>query len=490
MRKGTGWIREALRGLLGCLAFLLVATAAHADSDEGHNFSTAQEVYAAHDSVPLWLHANKFGRVPDDSWSSITSASYRYLGGKGRDFRFDAGLALSGIFSKEGVEPYLGRADASVAWRFVEFRGGVFPFTRGFVAFPELSSGSMSISGNAEPIPLVQLATPDFVALPFTGDRVGVLGGISQGWIPGDRFVENPLLHEKWAYLQLGKKEEGLVAYGGLVHQVTWAGSSDFLSDQNQPAGVSLANFWRAFFSSGGGSDSPTTDQKNALGNTVGIWDLGLTMNLSSETAIRGYYHHFFEGRGSFEWNNGLDGLFGLGLELPELFPGFPTKLLFERVKTTYQSGPLHAVVDDDGDTLILGGRDSYYHNGIYQNGWSHKNRILGTPLFVLIGEDEDARVASNRIEARHLAIAGNVSSSMDYRLLLTRVRHRPAYASESIVTEEENGLVQWHGLLELGHTLRIGNKDELRVAAAIGSDYGQVYEDSFGLGFSVSWRR
>ena len=326
-----------------------------------HQFSAQQEFYAAEDSVPLWLHANRFGTVPDDSWSTITSGSYGIVGTMGDDLRFDATVGVAGVIEDAGVYAQLQRGDLAFGWRFLELRGGVFPSTRGFVAFPELSSGSLSISGNAAPIPLIQLTTPEFVGLPFTGDMVSVFGGISHGWFTGDRYVDDILLHEKWAYLGLGNDESPIRLYGGLIHQVMWAGESVFLSEGSQPGSASWENYWRVFFNDSGGDDSPDTDQANKIGNAVGTYDLGFTVDIGGAT-LHAYHQHFFEDGSGRRWRNGVDGLYGVGLESRRPLIGFPNRFIYERIITTYQSGEFHDLTVN-GSTIGLGGRDSYYHN-------------------------------------------------------------------------------------------------------------------------------
>ena len=471
----------------GLLLFLVFGSIIFATENTGNNlfyYSIGSSLFYSSEQTPLWIHANQNGyRSDSGSFSHLWSEAFCEIPfGRGMTFYGDLGGQV-GLDDDLSGRLLLRNASLGVRNKYLSFRGGLFPFQRGIIPYPTLSTGSLSVSNNAFPIPEIELSTPGFVPVPWTKQRMAVSGGISHGWVTGDGYIEGHYLHEKWAYVQAKSIDGGLSVYGGLLHQAFWAGRSDYITD---PPGFSFDNYIRVFTASAGGDDASVSDQKNVLGDAKGIWDLGITIELE-KIKILGYYQHFFEDGSGFRWQNGFDGLRGIALEAEHDIPGLPNVFLFESVVTTDQSGELHDATVG-GEKYIIGGRDSYYHNGTYMNGWSHRNRIIGTPLFILIGEDENARIGSNRIKAQHYAFQGKLTRSLSYRTLITHVWHYFAYAPSTIITDKELRLAQWHLLLELTHEQKI-EKGEIEISASLGSDVGQMHKDTFGVGLSLKFR-
>lgn len=465
-------------GLLSCIVVALPGADIRFSLSNSTLLSTGS-------SQPLWFTANRDGYVPSDPVSTTTWFDARYAQLLTPSLSVEAAMAAGIAGTDAAITAQLREAWVSAQWRGLELKGGLFPFTRGFIPFEQLSSGSMSISGNAYPLPSIQISAPDFLSVPLTDDNVAVLGGISHGWFTGDGAVENHLLHEKWAYLRLGSPAGALSVHGGLIHQVIWAGTSDVLPDRSQPAPATFDNFVRVFSSSSGGGDASLSDQLNRLGDTKGIWDLGLSLRLEKMT-LYSYYHHFFEDGSGFRWLNAFDGLVGVAVELDHNLPVIPVRFVREWVDTRYQSGELHDVTID-GTNYLLGGRDSYYVNGTYVNGWSHRDRILGNPLLILSGTGTDARIASNRVWSRHIGAEGFFTGSISYRVKITHVWHYPSYSSVSIVSDEDERLEQWHNLFEVEYQSPFG-LESLRLTGAVGLDVGSVYDDAVGFGLSASY--
>lgn len=452
-----------------------------------HNLSVRQEFYGAtDDQLPLWLHANKFGTVPTDAPVSVTSGTYGVRIGLGEYTFVDSTLDIGFAMTDSKPQFQLRQADVGISWRALELRAGKFPYTRGETPFPELTSGSMVISGNATPIPMVQLAVPDFVPVPRTKGMLNIRGGLTNGWFTGDRFVQDILLHEKWLYLGFGNDDVPVSLYGGLIHESMWAGTSSYYGDENQPAPATLENFVRVFFNDEGGEDGPAGESKYRIGNSLGAWDVGFRVGIGW-AEIHAYHQHFFEDGTGLWLDNRMDGLSGIGISFSDVPRGFPNKLLHERIYTTDQGGPYHDVVLNDGTVFHPGGRDSNYYHSIYKNGWSYEERILGTPLFVLLGKGHDARIASNRIKAQHWAFSGDISERFRYRFFTTHAWHYPAYSVRSVADREAVPLWQWHHMVELQHN-GFGRLDQLSGTLSFAFDVGQVYDESFGVGLSLRW--
>ena len=157
--------------------------------------------------MPIWLHANRRGYISDEEASTLLWSELSYERSLTSDISFAARSGL-GIGSEDGDHFFgqLRQESLTFGWRFLELKGGVFPFTRGTIPFPEPGSGSLSVSDNAYPIPSIQLTTPDFVPIPCTNDQLSLLAGTSHGWFTGDGTVEGRLLHEEWTYPRAGRQ--------------------------------------------------------------------------------------------------------------------------------------------------------------------------------------------------------------------------------------------------------------------------------------------
>lgn len=475
------------RSVFGIAIVLLCSTIGHMGAIE---LSVTERFLSATESAPFWLEANQWGlydNSPLQNSFGLSAEEERPLLG---DWRVGVHADVDAYVSSDGYEPRIRFAYGQVSWRDWELKGGAFAQEIGELPFPDLSTGSMSVSGNARPIPKVQLSLVDFMSIPGTDDFVQIKGGISHGWFTGERVIDDALLHEKWGYAKLGKPEQMNLSVG-LVHQVQWGG---------EVVPVSWDNYWRVFTSRSGSEEALVTDQLGNIGNTVGIWDFGLSLPFERFT-LQGYYHHYFELLYGVKFRNGLDGLWGLAAEIDH-DTSLPRRFVFEYFDTRYQGGPYHnpnQILSDlgidatvDGRFGVGGGLHNYYSHGVFRNGWTHRDRILGSPLIIATGEGENLRIASNRVEAIHFGFSGQFTSLLKYRLLATGARHRPSivgargYAPRSIVPEGDE-YYQWSLLLGLEWSEPFG-VDSLALNGDLAMDRGELFEDSIGMLLGATW--
>lgn len=74
-----------------------------------------------------------------------------------------------------------------------------------------------------------------------------------------------------------------------------------------------------------------------------------------------------------------LDGMVGFEIKLPQ--NRFVSDVVYEYLKTTYQSGPLyHDHTEAIPDQISAG--DNYYNHNLYC-GWQHWGQAIGNPLLV-----------------------------------------------------------------------------------------------------------
>lgn len=454
------------------IAFLVI-TPSHAQ-----DVSVDTSFFLATDDAPLWLHANRWGAIGTEGAQAILGAEVLYE----RDFETGLSVDLGVSAAVRGSEEPAGvlrSAYGAFGWRqVVELRAGMFPQIVGILPDQATSSGSMSVSSNALPIPRIQLHTPEFVSVPGTNDALQVLTGISHGQITGDRYIRDPLLHEKWFYGRV-QRDEVFGVYLGLVHQVVWAG--DPTTDAVEVDSVSWDSFRRVFLSqrSDDGKDWP--DHINRAGDTLGIWDFGIEMSFDRVDA-HFYHHHFFEdSTGYMSIRNFRDGLWGLSFRIAQPLLGFLERITVEYLDTTDQSGNHHDLRTPSGRTVIIGGRDSYYSHSVYKSGWTHQGRIIGHPFFLTSGDGEDLRIGSNRVQAVHLGLSGSFNDVTRWRALYASAQHRQAFGGRSIIRETVDGKRTTinHHLYELERDALFGSP-RLSGIISLGIDHGFPWtEDS-----------
>ena len=94
----------------------------------------------------------------------------------------------------------------------------------------ELSSGSMLISNNAEPIPKVSLLKTKKVK---KNEDFSFYFGLSHGQFEKNNyFLERPFLHEKFIYFNINKGNDSIGI--GLVHEAVW-GVGKLKDGENSP---------------------------------------------------------------------------------------------------------------------------------------------------------------------------------------------------------------------------------------------------------------
>lgn len=410
---------------------------------------------------PFWLHANRHGRIDQTAANTYGRLSAQYTAAPLPRLTVQAGGEMVGRIAPEATV-YFSEAYVRADYSFVRLQAGRTYDVQGRVD-SRLSTGSFGVSRNAIPVPMVTLATAGYQPVPFTRGWLSVDASWSHGWLRDDRYVENPYLHQKTAHLRVGQPE-GVRAYGGLIHNAMWAGTSPDEDIGRLPR--SFDDYVRTVFAQSGGEEAPRGDQINVQGNSLGIWEVGLIVPLG-RFRLHGYLHHPFEDRSGLRWRNEQDGLIGVSVmrnDGPHPFQ----RMVYEFAHTKYQSGPVHPP-----------GQDAYYEHFTYRSGWTHHGRTIGTPLIVPFREaGQPPGIRNNRLVGHHLGVAGQVATTR-YRFLLTYTRNYGTYDRAFDDVRQ-----QYATMLEVYRP--IPGTSNLSVRAALGADRGTLYEDNVGISIGV----
>jgi hypothetical protein len=418
--------------------------------------------------TPFWLISNRQGKIsPDQNMASITLAAFAQPD-TGKVFDLHYGAEVYGRQGRSG-DLWVHQLYAGVTYKdVVELRAGLWEEVIGSIE-PMLSSGSTVWSGNARPMPKIQIGTPGYIDLPFTrGYAEGSLL-VSHGWFTDDRFASNVWLHHKNTYLRLGG-DLPVNVYHGMNHYVQWGGSSPL---QERPYPSDLYTFLLVFFSRSGDSEAegtPTGWAQNKYGNSIGSRSYGIDIKLT-RLKTGAYHQDIFEDGSGKRRRNFPDGLWGGYLRFTDK-KRLVQAVVYEWLHTKHQSGPTHD--DDEGNQV--GGNDNYFNHGHYQSGWSFYGFTIGTPFITspILNDPPNHRFTNNRVLAHHVGITGFFSEKLQYRSLISYSRN---YGRHSIPFETPRD--QYSIMLEMQYPLPWL---DIQAGITLATDIGQMYGDNHGI--------
>ena len=460
-------------------AFLFIIQTAHA------NLGSQSPIYRSnftisHKGNSFWHRSNQLGIYDKGGYASLSFyGSYNYL--------FDYGVSILGDYNNFN-SPLMPIGFMSKNIKGYNFKIG--RWEKSITAESDLSSGSLIRGNNAIPIPQISISLPVYKKYQILNYDFWIKGAFSHGWFSKGAYVKAPLLHEKYLYL---KKSliDGLDLSIGLVHEAIWGGETIDYGPQPQK----LSDYFRVVFARSASSAGFVGEQVNVLGNHLGVWDISLDKKSNSRN-YKLYYQHPFEDKSSAFQHffdeikkrkipvNSFDGLFGVELYNKS---GIISRFLYEYFNTMYQSGPQSAAGSDS-----TYGRDNYYNHYIYRSGWTYQGRVIGNPLFTLgSNSSNQLYIVNNRIRAHHIGLSGNISSQIDYKLLITFSTNYGTY-DDNYWSKEKNKLYQFEGGLKQISALlqfdfsNVWDNLDIRISYAI--DRGKLMEDSDGLLVSLNY--
>jgi len=317
----------------------------------------------------------------------------------------------------------------------------------------ELSSGGMTLSGNARPITQVEFSIPHFISVPYTKNKFQVMGGVSYGWYLDDKFKKNNsddgyyakdvLYHRKYGFLKY-KPNPVWNFIVGLEMDTQWGGQFYRKGEFWGKSKAGIKEFFKVLVPMSGSSDGANhvTDEVNILGNVYG--SMHFIANYRKEKfSVKAYHEHFFEDHSGLIFKNIPDGLYGIELNLNKT--GLLSGVLFEYIHSKDQSGPFLWDENEKIPVQVSGG-DNYYNQIDYISLTNH-GYVIGNPLFTspIYNKGSSLTIYNTRLTSFHGGISGNLSPYLKYRILATYSRSwgTPLIPSTSIRN-------QFSGLIEL----------------------------------------
>lgn len=320
-------------------------------------------------------------------------------------------------------------------WGEVKFRG-VFAMAgmkshSSLIVARGLSSGDITLSDNARPVPGVTVGFVDFQNIPFTRGWVQIEGRLTYGRMTDSRFKENrynffndliasDLMYTyKRCYFRTMPTQPVFVTVGmqaaGLFGGNTRYYSNGVLAGRID-RGFHVKDLWQMFFPMEGSGEG------FYKGSSLGSWDFRADLRLKSGHRLAAYFEWPWEDGSGIGRRNGWDGLWGLEYRAPR--ESWVDAAVVEYLEFTNMSGPLHWAPGDHNNTTITGsatGGDNYWNNDVY-GPWCNYGMSIGTPFVVspLYNSDGHWQFAHNRARGFHAALEGRVAPQWRYKAMLS----------------------------------------------------------------------
>jgi hypothetical protein len=392
--------------------------------------------------TPFWLRANQYGTVP------LTNPALRLSAGLYSDYhipdstgyrpKIDWGYGVNIVANIGATNQFL------LPEAYVKGRFGAFELYAGrrreIVGLVDtlLTTGAYAWSGNALPIPKIQIGLPAYTSIPFTKGALSVMGAFAHGWFENsDRIVTGSYLHQTYLYARIGKPSWRLRLYGGFNHEVIWAGYSSYLGPVVSVNGQlpSSLRYFPAVILGTRGNDyandkNLTSFEDNRIGNHLGSLDLAADIDLTNWNLY--LYRQFLYDDGSLFYGTNLeDGLNGVRLKNRQsaaetIFS--LRQITLEYLFTGSQGGDVFVIEDPKRR-----GRDDYFNHSQFIDGWTYFGRTIGTPFFTTQQEARSSLpprygIANNRVSVFHVGLSALALNKIGLNARLSFSRNAGTY--------------------------------------------------------------
>jgi hypothetical protein len=402
---------------------------------------------ATGEHTPFWMVNHNWGTVSADANNFYLRGGIFHEQKLNKDWSFDAGMdVIAGNKANYGnawIQQLYGR----INWKIFRLDAGM---REDYTALfdPYLSSGNMTRSNNARPLPQIQAGIPEFRLVPYTRGQFFIKGELSVGkYLDGKwqeqvarpymaSYVQNVLSHYKEIFFRFGDMENRHKQQFtfGMTQEVQWGGEfynahTDEVSLNRYyeyfPKRHGLREFIAICLAQGGDGGASAMDRVFISGSQWGSYIFKYDYKWSENSFLSAYLEHFFEDGTGMGFFNYPDNLYGLSFHSNEKtwLSGAVAEVLY----TKHQSGPVHIAVALDQEHreeyfFYSTGNDNYYNNEEYRQGPSHFGKSTGTPLLLSpeYNNDGSLNFQNNRVIAYHLGLEGYLHPSLQYRLLLS----------------------------------------------------------------------
>ncbi|MFD2933318.1 capsule assembly Wzi family protein [Spirosoma flavum] len=437
--------------------------------------------------IPFWQRANQYGTAPlAGSFGTVrlgVSSDYRALPSRRVDWGY--GLEVVGNVGGLNQQIILPQAYIKARWRQIELYAGR---RRNIIGLVDtlLTSGAYSMSGNALPLPTIQLGTRGYAPLRFTKGVISINATYGHAWFETvNRKVYHTLLHQSSFYLRVGKPSWAFRLYAGINHQAVWGGYSPYLGSNVSNDGH-LPSSLKAYFyvvtmlpSSDLTVDGniSTFDETNRVGNHLGSLDLGAEFDIGDCTFLV-YRQNPYDTGAIWYLTTIADGLNGLSIRRKHRGRRFISvdRGLIEFLYTANQGGNQFVI-----DNPQLRGKVDYFNNSQYIDGWTTRGHIIGTPFITPEGDIRPnmpyGPIANNRVSVLHAGLSGRIGESGTWLIKLSESQNLGTYNAPF-----PSPLNQFSGLAQVSAPLQIPLLGDTRLNMSVAVDQGSLLPNAVGF--------
>ncbi len=396
-----------------------------ANNDSLYYKVSMSSIISAGDHSPFWLVNNQYGQYPPSLSIFAVRPEIKKKYSPESTFGFAAGISTFSSYDERfSHRNYLEEAYLAGKFWFMIIQAGKKRMAYSNEFHP-LSSGSLIMSQNARPVPMLSFRTDGYTNVPLTKGFIRFKAFYGDGILEEQRYTQRPYVHYKNLFGQIGGKLPVNFHYG-FHHAVQWGGNNPWAGK----IPVNFEAYKRAILGQEG--SSKTTDiqgeKTNALGNHLGSKNMGL--NFSNKKIETGIYWQTIFDDGSGKGNkNQPDGLYGAFYQSKKK-KNWLSAACIEYLHTSNQSGPVHDIKQPVDS--IIGGNDDYYNHYIYKSGWTFHGFTMGSPLLTsplynifysmreLYGESVPRYIPNTNVNAIHTGIEGWVNKHIKYVVKFT----------------------------------------------------------------------
>jgi hypothetical protein len=449
-----------------------------------HASIEAQAIVSDVGATPFWIRSLQYGSVPLENPGLILRAwnGKRYNLKKKYDWKYE--VEATGWTGKQN-DFWLTQAYISGRWRKWEFWAGRRKEVYG-LGDTTMTAGFYSWSGNAMPMPKVQLGTRDY--LNFAKGWLGIHMTYSHGWFDNQGPTIDAYLHQKTLYGRIGKPTSKINLFGGINHNVSWGGEAKTKLGNEfdiYPAGLNTYFYVVTILKDrtilATDPNSSWDDLGYQFGNHLGSIDLAFKFQSKDlETLL--YRQSIYETGRIVSLAVINDGLSGISFKLKKDF--ILDKLGFEYLYTANQGNYLSGIAQFFGisDPHLIE-VENYFNNG-GRGSWKYWNNTLGTPIFLLDRETIEGggnNYSLNAIKSIHIFLSGHINNSFNWKLRFSNSFY--AYHRNHLTARLTND--DYKKQISCVFILEKKFSDRLNTSLKLGYDNGDRITNSLGLSIS-----
>ncbi len=438
----------SLQSIAFCTLLLLLGMIGSAEAQRNYGLE-AGTLVSSSGQTPFWQRSNQYGTIPLQNPLFYASASIRQdydstlrVNQKIRAWAWGYGANVHLNVGKQS-NVLLPEAYLKTRWKALECYVGRRKEIMGLVD-SSLSSGSYIWSGNALPMPKIQISIPNYVSVLGHG-LLAIKGNFAHAWFGKQKYVEGYYLHQKSLYGRIGREHAPFQFFAGINHQVQWGGYNPYLVDNNA-ASVDghFANDFNTYLNIVAPlpivrkTFVPKTfvqyDDANYGGNQLGSLDLAAQIQWTAGQVL--LYRQLPYELGSLFTSlvNADDGLYGIALRLKQAPWGiraFTIEGFHSNNQGSYRAGIARLLGLEDSH---FGERHGYFNHGQYYDGWSYQGNTIGTPL-ILPNADWGITATNqrfsnfNQVRSLYWAMEGHFRQ-WQYRLRSSFVQYKMGYTN------------------------------------------------------------